>query len=61
MNLLQQGGEIVFFVVAWRTHRPFRERTAKCGGNPGLVGQILNLDNSTFHWDLAGGILFDFN
>lgn len=61
MNLLQKGGEIALFVVALRTHWPFRERTAKCGGDPGLVGQILNLDNSTFHGNLAGGVLFDFN
>ncbi|MES2902745.1 MAG: hypothetical protein V4696_01025 [Pseudomonadota bacterium] len=61
MDLLEQSGEIIILVGAWLTHRPIRERTAKCGGDPGLVVQILNLDDSTFHWDFACGVLFDLN
>lgn len=45
MNSLEQVGEgIVIFVTGRRW--PSLERTSKCGGNPGLVRQIIYTDDS---------------
>lgn len=44
-----------------RMHRPLRERAAKGGGDPGLVGQIIYLDDSAFHRVFAYGVLVRLN
>jgi len=48
VDLLQQFGEGIVIVDAG-SHRRLRKRTAKCGGDPGLVRQILNPDKSSIH------------
>ncbi len=59
VNFLEQGREgIVIF--ARRRQRARRKRTAKCGGDAGLIGQIIYLDDSTVHRMIACGVLFDF-
>ncbi len=60
MDLLEQGRERIV-IAAGRRHRTSRERAAKRGSDPGLVGQILNLDDSTVHGNCACGVLFNFN
>lgn len=56
MDSPQQFGEgIVLFT--WLRQRPCRKRTAKRGGYPGLVGQIINLDVAAFHWSITLGVL----
>lgn len=57
VDLLEQVREIVIRVAALRRHGPCRKRPAKGGGDPGRIGQILNLDDSTFHGSFACGVL----
>lgn len=52
MDPLQQLSKGIAIIEADR-RRPVRKRTAKGGGNPGLVRQILDLDESSFHRVLA--------
>jgi len=59
VDSLQQVGEGIVIVDADR-HRPFRKRTAKCGGDPGLVRKILNPDKSSVHRMFACGALVRF-
>ncbi|MEO7409736.1 MAG: hypothetical protein ABIU10_00235 [Sphingomicrobium sp.] len=61
MDLLQQGRETIVGVGATRSGQPFRKCTAKRSGDPGLIGKIFNLDDSTFHGDFACGVLVRFN
>lgn len=56
MNPLQQLGKRIVILETNR-RQPFRKRTAKCGGNPGLVGQIIDMDDSSFHQLSAFGVL----
>jgi hypothetical protein len=53
--------EIVIRIGALRRHGARRERPAKGGGDPGLIGQIFNLDDPTFHGSFACGALFRFH
>ncbi|MCY7271054.1 MAG: hypothetical protein LH485_03225 [Sphingomonas bacterium] len=57
--MLEQFGKgLVIVIIAAR--RPFRKRTAKCSGYPGLVGHIVNSDQSSFHRMIACGVLIRF-
>ncbi len=49
MDLLEKRGKEIVVALAGCRLRPRRERPAKGGGDPGLIGQIFNLDNSTIH------------
>ena len=51
--------EDVVVIAAGRTLWTRRERPTKGGGDPGLIRQILDLDDSTVHFSLAYGVLFD--
>jgi len=60
VNSLQQFSETIVNVTTGR-RRPFGKRTAKCGGDSSLVGQIINSDQSSFHRMIACGVLIRFN
>lgn len=60
MDSRQQFGERIIVIIDAVRRRPLRKRTAKCGGDPGLVGQIIHSDQSSVHRIYACGILVRF-
>ncbi len=62
MDLLEQSLEAVIIVGAHRLAiEPRLERPAKGGGNPGLIGDIINLDDLAVHGRDAFDFRFEFN
>ena len=50
----------VVLVSAMRRHLPLNKRLSQGRSDPGLIMQNFNLDNLSFHWNFACGILVRF-